>query len=221
LPNQPGLPAINADPANAPVGAASGVNVFGLSQRSLRFIVVTHGQASDPFWAVVQNGAQAAGRELGVSVTYEAPYAADVARMNQLIDAAIAAKPSGLVVSLPNPTALSVAVRKAERAGIPVISINSGADAFRQLGTLLHVGQDEYQAGFSAGERMGRPTSATRCALSTRPRTCHCGGDAEDSRPRSPRAARTHRSSRSTCKIPSVPNGRSPLRSKPTDTTGS
>lgn len=38
------------DPANAPVGAASGVNVFGLAQRSLRFIVITHGQASDPVW---------------------------------------------------------------------------------------------------------------------------------------------------------------------------
>lgn len=71
---------------------------------------------------MVQNGTQAAGGQLGVSVTYEAPDTADVARMNQLIDAAIAAKPSGLVVSLPNPAALSVAVRKAERAGIPVIS---------------------------------------------------------------------------------------------------
>ncbi len=47
--------------------------MFGLSQRSLRFIVITHGQTSDPFWAVVQNGAEAAGRQLGVSVTYELP----------------------------------------------------------------------------------------------------------------------------------------------------
>ena len=29
LPQQPGLPAIKADPANAPVGAAAGVNIFG------------------------------------------------------------------------------------------------------------------------------------------------------------------------------------------------
>lgn len=80
---------------------------------------------------MVQNGAQAAEGHLGVSVTYEAPDSADVARMNQLIDAAIAAKPSGLVVSLPNPAALSVAVRKAERAGIPVISINSSGERMR------------------------------------------------------------------------------------------
>jgi hypothetical protein len=31
LPDQPWLPAINADPPNAPVGAATGVNVCGLS----------------------------------------------------------------------------------------------------------------------------------------------------------------------------------------------
>ena len=79
LPDQPGLPAIGADPANAPVGAAAGVNVFGLTQRSIHIVMITHGQASDPFWAVVQNGAQAAARQLGVSVSYEAPDIHDIA----------------------------------------------------------------------------------------------------------------------------------------------
>jgi simple sugar transport system substrate-binding protein len=154
LPDQPGLPAIGADPANAPVGAAAGVNVFGLTQRSIRIVMITHGQASDPFWAVVQNGAQAAARQLGVSVRYEAPDIHDIARMSQLIEAAIATRPSGLVVSVPNPVALAPAVRAAERAGIPVVSINSGSGAFAKLGTLLHVGENEYQAGYDAGQRM-------------------------------------------------------------------
>ena len=154
LPDQPGLPAIGADPANAPVGAAAGVDVFGLTQRSIHIVIITHGQASDPFWAVVQNGAQAAARQLGVSVSYDAPDIHDIARMSQLIEAAIATRPSGLVVSLPNPAALAPAIRAAERAGIPVISINSGSGAFAKLGTLLHVGENEYQAGYDAGERM-------------------------------------------------------------------
>lgn len=154
LPSQPGLPAIGADPANAPVGAAAGVNVFGLARHDIRFVMVTHGQASDPFWAVVQRGAQAAARQLGVSVTYEAPDTYDVNRMRQLITAAIATKPAGLIVSLPDPAALAPAIRAAEKVGIPVISINSGSDAFRKLGILLHVGQNEYRAGFAAGERM-------------------------------------------------------------------
>lgn len=154
LPQQPGLPAIGADPANAPVGAAAGANIFGLSRERMRFFVITHGQASDPFWAVVQNGAQAAAAQLGVSVTYNAPDTYDIARMRQLIQAAIATRPAGLVVSLPNPAALASAIHDAQRAGIPVVSINSGSDAFAQLGTLLHVGEDEYQAGYDAGQRM-------------------------------------------------------------------
>ena len=154
LPNQPGLPAIGADPANAPVGAAAGVNVFGLTQRSIHFVMITHGEASGLFWPVVRNGAQAAAAQLGVSVTYEAPDTYNIARMRQLIEAAITTKPDGLVVSLPNPAALAPAVHAAERAGIPVISINSGADAFKTLGTLLHVGESEYHAGYATGQRM-------------------------------------------------------------------
>ncbi len=154
LPQQPGLPAIKADPANAPVGAAAGVNIFGQRGRRIRFFVITHGQASDPFWAVVQNGAEAAAAQLGVSVTYEAPDTYDIARMREMIRNATATGPAGLVVSLPNPGALALSIRAAERAGIPVVSINSGSDAFRRLGTLLHVGEDEYDAGYAAGRRM-------------------------------------------------------------------
>ena len=154
LPQQPGLPAIKADPANAPVGAAAGLNIFASSRGRIRFFVITHGQASDPFWAVVQNGAEAAAAQLGVSVTYEAPDTYDLARMRQLIQAAVATRPAGLVVSLPNPGALAPAIRAAERSGIPVVSINSGSGAFAKLGTLLHVGEDEYQAGYDVGLRM-------------------------------------------------------------------
>jgi len=154
LPAQGGLPAIGDDPAAAPVGAAAGVDVFGLSRQRIRFVMITHGQASDPFWSVVQRGAQDAGRQLGVSVTYEAPDTSDVERMARLIRAAAATKPAGLVVSLPDALALAPAVRAAERQGIPVISINSGSDDARSLGTLLHVGQSEYEAGVAAGRRM-------------------------------------------------------------------
>jgi len=119
-----------------------------------RIVVVTHGQASDPFWAVVRRGVDDAAREQGISVTYEAPDIYDVARMHQLIDTAVATHPAGLVVSLPDPEGLAPAIRKAVRDGIPVISINSGSDSFRALGILLHVGQPEYAAGLGAGKRM-------------------------------------------------------------------
>ncbi|HEX5191225.1 MAG TPA: substrate-binding domain-containing protein [Solirubrobacteraceae bacterium] len=154
LPQQPGLPAISADPARAPAGAAAGVDVFGLARHRLRFFVITHGEASGLFWPVVRNGAQAAAAQLGVSVTYEAPDTYNLARMTQLIRSAIAQRPAGLVVSLPNPAGLEPAIAAARRAGIPVISINSGSDAFKKVGTLLHVGENEYRAGFATGRRL-------------------------------------------------------------------
>lgn len=154
LPQQPGLPAIKANPANAPVGAAAGVNIFGQRRRRIRIFVITHGEASDPFWAVVQNGAEAAAAQLGVSVTYEAPDTYSIARMRELIEAATASRPAGLVVSLPNPDALAPAIHAADRAGIPVVSINSGSDASRRVGAWLHVGEGEYQAGYAAGRRL-------------------------------------------------------------------
>jgi simple sugar transport system substrate-binding protein len=49
---------------------------------------------------------------------------------------------------------LGGAIERAAKAGIPVISLNSGSDVSKKLGCLLHVGQDEYIAGKRGGERM-------------------------------------------------------------------
>jgi simple sugar transport system substrate-binding protein len=126
----------------------------GLRIASARIAMITHGQASDPFWAIVHRGADDAARETGVAVSYRAPDTFDVRRMAHLIDDAVADRPDGLVVSLPDPKALAPAIRRARRAGIPVVSINSGSDAFRRLGILAHVGQPEWRAGLEGGERM-------------------------------------------------------------------
>jgi simple sugar transport system substrate-binding protein len=125
-----------------------------VKRADIKIEVVTHGQAIDGFWGVVRNGVKAAGVDMGVAVNYSAPDAeSDMVKMSQLIDAAVAKKPAGLVVSIPNPDALSTSIKAAVAAGIPVISMNSGSDVFRDLGVLAHVGQTEYEAGFGAGER--------------------------------------------------------------------
>ncbi len=73
--------------------------------------------------------------------------------MSQLIDAAVASEPDGLVVSLPDADALGPSITAAVDAGIPVITMNSGSDTFADLGVLLHVGQTEFEAGLIAGQR--------------------------------------------------------------------
>src|ERR671912_1083802 len=120
----------------------------------LRFIVVSHGQASDPFWSVVQNGVNQAAEDMGVQVEYRAPDTFDMVQMAQLIDAAVASQPDGLVVSIPDPAALGDSISNAIAAGIPVVSMNSGSDVREELGILAHVGQTEFEAGLGGGKRM-------------------------------------------------------------------
>ncbi len=135
------------------------------SRANLKFYVITHGQASDPFWSVVKKGVDQAGKDMGVQVVYEAPASAtfDVVAMAHLIDSAVAAHPAGLVVSIPDPNGLGPSIKAAVAAGIPVISINSGSDVARSLGVLVHIGQTEEQAGIGGGQKMG--TAGVKHAL--------------------------------------------------------
>jgi simple sugar transport system substrate-binding protein len=119
----------------------------------VRIAVVTHGQASSPFWAIVRNGVEAAARQMDVVVAYRAPDVYSLQRMETMIDQAVASRPDGLVVSIPE-RGLAGAIRRAVRAGIPVVSINSGSDVYRSLGVLAHVGQPEERAGLQAGRRL-------------------------------------------------------------------
>ena len=117
-------------------------------------IVVSHGQANDAFWSVVKYGVEYAATQTGSKVEYRSPETFDMVAMSQLIDAAVAQAPDGIVVSIPDADALGPSIQAAIAAGIPVISMNSGSDVSKSLGALLHVGQDEETAGRAAGEKL-------------------------------------------------------------------
>jgi simple sugar transport system substrate-binding protein len=137
----------DAEPARAPESAAR-------SENQVRIAIVTHGQASDPFWSTVRKGIDDASKELNVSIDYRAPDTFNLERMRRLIDRAVDEKPDGIVVTIPDARVLGRSIRRAVQAGIPVVSMNSGSEAFRRLGVLAHVGQTEERAGRLAGERM-------------------------------------------------------------------
>ena len=143
-----------ASPSAVASGGGGGGGGGGGSRSDITIEVVTHGQASDPFWSVVKKGVDDAATDLGITVHYNAPQTFDMPAMAQLIDSAVATNPDGLVISLPDPDALGDSVGKAVTAGIPVVSINSGVDAYKDLGILTHVGQTEFIAGQGAGQRM-------------------------------------------------------------------
>ena len=133
-----------ADPARAGARAAS----------SERVIMITHGQAADPYWNIVRNGAEEAAKQVGVELDYRAPETFDMIRMAELITSAANQKPAGIIVSIPDASALSAPIRGAVQSGIPLVSINSGTDVAAELGSMIHVGQDEYETGKKVGERL-------------------------------------------------------------------
>jgi len=124
------------------------------AQKKPKIIVVTHGQALDPFWLMVRNGVETAARETNSEVEYHAPEKFDLGAMSKLIDVAVSSKPDGLIVSIPDAAAVGRSIQAAVAAKIPVISINSGLDESKKLGCLIHIGQEEENAGKAAGERM-------------------------------------------------------------------
>jgi simple sugar transport system substrate-binding protein len=140
---------------NGSGGAGGG----GAGDGDLTFSVITHGSAGDAFWDVVQNGAEAAGEDLGISVDYQSD--GDPQRQAQLIDAAVNQDVDGIVVSMANPDALQDAVEAAVEAGIPVVTINSGGERSTEFGAIGHVGQDEAIAGQGAGRQLASAGTAT------------------------------------------------------------
>lgn len=139
----------------AALAATAWIGAVGLAQAAEpNIIIVSHGQANDPFWSVVKNGATEAAKQAGVHLEYRSPERFDMVKMGQLIEAAINQKPAGLIVTIPDASALAAPIKKAVAAGIPVISMNSGSDVSKSLGALLHVGQDEFTAGKAAGAKM-------------------------------------------------------------------
>ena len=120
--------------------------------KDLTIAMVTHGDGGS-FWAVAKKGAEDGAKAEGVELKYSESNN-DPEEQAQLIEAAVTEKVDGLAVSAPNPDAISGAVQKAVKAGIPVVTLNSGADESAALGALTHVGQTETIAGRGAGEKL-------------------------------------------------------------------
>jgi simple sugar transport system substrate-binding protein len=133
-------------------GSTSKDNVALTQGGNLTFAMVTHSDEGS-FWSVVKKGAQQAAKDEGVKLIWS-PSNNDPQKQAQLIDAAISQKVDGLAVSVPNYDAIKGALQKAKAAGIPIITLNSGVDQFKEIGAITHVGQTEEIAGEAAGQKL-------------------------------------------------------------------
>ncbi|MFC8172567.1 sugar ABC transporter substrate-binding protein [Streptomyces sp. NPDC057242] len=118
------------------------------------FAMVTHSGDGDTFWDIVQKGARQAAVKDNINFLYA--HSDEAQQQAQLVDSYIAKGVDGLIVTLAKPDAMKAAVEKAVKAGIPVITVNSGAEQSKAYGALTHIGQDETVAGEAVGEELDR-----------------------------------------------------------------
>ncbi|MFJ8006189.1 sugar ABC transporter substrate-binding protein [Streptomyces fagopyri] len=134
-------------------GGGSGAGKAAGTPR-LKIAMVTHSGEGDTFWDIVQSGAKAAAGKDNVDFLYSNDKEAN--GQAQLVQAAIDKKVDGIVVTLAKPEAMKDVLAKAEAAGIPVVTINSGAEFSKQFGALAHFGQDESVAGEAIGDELNK-----------------------------------------------------------------
>jgi rhamnose transport system substrate-binding protein len=127
-PAAPAAPAATEAPAMTEAPAAAGPLTFVLVPKNL----------GNPYFDTANNGAQEAAKELGVTVEYQGPAAADATQQIQLINSLIAQKVNGLAISADDSDALVPTGKDAMAAGIPVVSWDS---AIGKDGRVLHINQ--------------------------------------------------------------------------------
>ncbi|MEU9286148.1 sugar ABC transporter substrate-binding protein [Streptomyces sp. NPDC048275] len=118
------------------------------------FAMITHSGDGDTFWDIVQSGAEQAAVKDNINFVYS--HNAEAQQQAQLIDAAVDKQVDGIIVTLAKPDAMKAAVARAEKAGIPVITVNSGSEQSKAFGALTHIGQDETIAGEAVGDELNK-----------------------------------------------------------------
>ena len=118
-------------------------------------------QIGSPFWVTMRAGAEAEARRLGVRLlTLAADRETDVERQHQIIENLIEQGVDALVVAPAGAKEVVPAVKKANRAGIPVLIVDSDIHrptaAAAGAATLTYIGSDNVEGG-RAGGRGGGP----------------------------------------------------------------
>ncbi|MET9762481.1 substrate-binding domain-containing protein [Streptomyces sp. NPDC006372] len=137
------------------LGAArdgQGADAAGGPGDGMKVAMVTHGGKGDAFWDLVRRGAETAAAKDGVDLTYASD--SDPAAQADLVRDAVRDKVDGIAVTLAKPAAMRGPIAQAKAAGIPVVGLNSGIDAWRPSGLLEYFGQDESVAGRAVGDKL-------------------------------------------------------------------
>jgi simple sugar transport system substrate-binding protein len=148
----PGTTAAGATTTKAEATTTTGAVATTLTQsQNITIAVITHSDGG-VFWSVFKKGAEQAGKDLKITVKEQGSVNNGV-KQAEMINQAVTDKVSGIAVSLADPSAVKDAVAAAVKAGIPIVTTNSGSNLYKDFGAFTHIGQDEETAGMGAGEK--------------------------------------------------------------------
>ena len=104
----------------------------------------------DQHWVTLNEGAQAAAKELGATVTFLSPNKKDDAQQIECVNNAVAGGYQAIVVAANGPDAISSALNEAKAAGIKIVYVDSPANVEAEA----TFSTDNTAAGKTAGEQM-------------------------------------------------------------------
>ena len=104
----------------------------------------------DQHWVTLNEGAQKAAEELGVTVTFMAPNTKDDAQQIEQVNNAVAGGYQAIIVAANGPDAISSALREAASQGVKIVYVDSPANVEAEA----TFSTDNKAAGKTAGETM-------------------------------------------------------------------
>ncbi|MDF2987041.1 MAG: substrate-binding protein [Eubacterium sp.] len=133
------------------IAAGCGNTSLSTSENRLRIKVVVKKKNAD-YYSVVKMGAEAAGKEFNVDVTYDGPEnEKDIEKQIKMVDDAINEKYNAIVLAAADYNKLAPVVEKAANQNIPVIIIDSQLNSDRIKG---FIGTDNLDAGIELGNTL-------------------------------------------------------------------
>jgi ribose transport system substrate-binding protein len=105
------------------------------------------------YWKTAGAGFSQSADELKVGYQFTGPDTYDPAGEKSALDAAVAKKPAGILVSVADANIMKDSIDSAIAAGIPVITVDSDAPESKRL---FFIGTNNYQAGMSGGKRLAQ-----------------------------------------------------------------
>jgi ribose transport system substrate-binding protein len=106
-----------------------------------------------PYWQAGSAGLFQAAAQLKVRSEFSGPDTYDPKAEQKAFRDAVQSKPTGILVSVADPSLLKDDIDQAVAAGIPVITVDSDAPASKRL---LFIGTDNYHAGQIGGQRLAK-----------------------------------------------------------------